>query len=99
MKTLFVAALVALLTGCASLDKSMTCNEGTRETLVATNASLVETQKELEGYKAGKRIPGQETTLFPNREALLAALIHNYNQHYDLLVADVKHYNELCVKK
>lgn len=99
IKTLFVAALVALLTGCASLDKSMTCTEGNRQMLVDTNERMVKTQKDLERYKAGEKIPGQETTLFPSRESLLAALIQNYNQHYDMLVSDVKHYNELCVSK
>jgi hypothetical protein len=99
MKTLFIAILVASLTACSSLDKSLTCTEGNRQMLVATNARMVETQKELERYKAGEKIPGQEITLFPSREALLSALIQNYNNHYDALVKDANHYNELCVKK
>jgi type IV pilus biogenesis protein CpaD/CtpE len=99
IKTLFVAALIALLTGCASLDKAITCSEGNRQALIEQNARMVKTQKELESYKAGAKIPGQDVTLFPSREALLAALIENYNQHYDTLVYHVNDYNNLCVNK
>lgn len=98
-KSLLLSLIIATLSGCASLDRSMTCSEGNREILVQTNARMVETQKDLERYRAGDKIPGQEYTLFHSREALLAALIENYNRHFDQLVSDVKHYNELCVTK
>lgn len=99
IKTLLVAACIALMTGCASVDKSLTCTEGNRQVLVERNARMVETQKELESYKAGSKIPGQDFTLFSSRDQLLAALIADYNKHYDFLVYEVKHYNELCVTK
>lgn len=99
IQTLIVATVLALLTGCASLDKSITCTETNHQLLIEENARLVENEKELKEYQAGKKIPGENFTLFPSREALLQALIANYNQRYDSLVYNANHYNELCVRK
>lgn len=100
--TLISAAVLLMLTGCATVaevGQAVNCNAEVVARLKSDNDYLVERRKVIEGYESGAiPIPGMVFS-FLSRADVVAAHKSSYNRMFDMHLMHSDRYNRICVKK